>query len=225
MGLFSNILDAFRSEAPKTKSTNECKTELNETQTTNPPMAFSNPKSLAKWIQETVVEVWSIEEDYSLAPNEDVRQSKNITFEQVERLAREESVLRLVGAMLFIKDRFDDKFFLAYFSIAYKLLASYRYSKQIPDTEELNETRAALEDYLNQWGDDTDNGLKTQELYLNRIYHDRADRFAMLQAEIGLRAITHPMQIYELVQDAYCKETTGLSFEELTAVSDEVEKP
>ena len=64
---------------------------------------FESPSMLAAWVDEFIVRSSSVEDDFNLAPDEDVRDSLNITYEQVERLAREEGLLRAVGACFLIK--------------------------------------------------------------------------------------------------------------------------
>ena len=69
-----------------------------------------------------------------MAPDEEARKSLNITHEQVERSAREEGLLRAVGAGFLIKQYYDDSFFLKFIASIYKPVAKYMYSESTGTT-------------------------------------------------------------------------------------------
>lgn len=155
---------------------------------------FESPSELAAWVDEFVTQSSSVEDDFSMAPDEDARENLNITYEQIERLAREEGLLRIVGASFLIKQYYDDSFYLKYFSAIYKAVAIHMYSDPTPD--EIRETRNALESYVNFIANPEDEELKEfQKQYLRRIYDDNDNFYKLMLAALDLWQLIQALQL------------------------------
>ncbi|MDR9766441.1 hypothetical protein RJP56_10295 [Shewanella baltica] len=184
---------------------------------------FESPSMLAAWVDEFIVRSSSVEDDFNLAPDEDVRDSLNITYEQVERLAREEGLLRAVGACFLIKQYYDDSFYLKYFSAIYKSVAMHMYSEPTPD--EIRDTRDALESYVNFIVNPEDEELKEfKRQYLYRIYDDNNNFCKLMLAGIGSLPIYTALATFELMRDAYYKVTQGIPYESAKLIVEAMEK-
>ncbi|WP_066016581.1 hypothetical protein [Endozoicomonas atrinae] len=184
---------------------------------------FSSPSKLATWVDEYVIRSSSVEDDFDMAPDEDARESLKITCEQVERLAREEGLLRAVGASYLIKQYYDDSFYLKYFSAIYKSIAIHMYSE--PNPEEISDTRNALETYVSSLANPEDDELKEfQKQYLRRVYDDNDNFYKLMLGGIGTLAINTSLNTFEVMRDAYYKVTQGMSYESAKLIAEAVEK-
>ena len=178
---------------------------------------FESPALLAKWVHKNLVAAWPIEDDYGLASDAETLQSQSITSDEVERLAREESLLRVVGVLLFVRQTYPNEFYQCFFSDIYKPLTTYRYAEPSPAKQRLEETRDALDQYINCWeADKSEGGVEqVQKLYVQRIYQDDERCLSMYTAGIGTHGINRIMATHIVFRDAHCKVTTGVSYEQL----------
>jgi hypothetical protein len=158
-----------------------------------------------------------------MAPDEDARENLNITYVQVERLAREEGMLRAVGASFLVKQYYDDSFYLKYFSLIYKAVAIHMYSD--PTSDEISDTRNALESYVNFLANPEDEDLKEfQKQYLRRIYDDNDNFYKLMLGGIGSLAINSSLSTFEVMRDAYYKVTQGMPYESAKLIAKAMEK-
>lgn len=184
---------------------------------------FQSPSLLAGWVEKFVIQSSSVEDDFDIAPDEATREGLNITYEQVERLAREEGLLRAVGASFLVKQYYDDSFYLKYFSSIYKAVATHMYTD--PRPEDISDTREALEIYVNSMADPEDKELKDfQKLYLRRIYDDNDNFYKLMLGGIGSLAINTSLSTFEAMRDAYFKITQGMSYESAKLIMEAMDK-
>ncbi|QOJ23494.1 MAG: hypothetical protein HRU78_07400 [Gammaproteobacteria bacterium] len=184
---------------------------------------FQSPTLLAEWVEKFVIQSSSIEDDFNMAPDEAARKSLNITHEQVERLAREEGLLRAVGASFLVKQYYDDSFYLKYFSSIYKVVATHMYID--PRPEDISDTRKALETYVNSIANPEDEELKEfQKLYLHRIYGDNDNFYKLMLGGIGSLAINTSLSTFEAMRDAYFKVIQGMPYESAKLIKEAMDK-
>jgi len=184
---------------------------------------FQSPDLLAQWVMKYVVKIYSVEDDFSHAPDDEARQNLNITYEQIERLAREEAILRAVGASFFIKQNYDDQFYIRYFSNLYKPIAGHMYGE--PTKEQISDTRDALEGYINSIANEEDDelrGFSTQ--YMRRVYDDNENYLKMMLSGIPNLAIDSSLNVFEAMRDAYYKVTQGMSYESAVKIAEALEQ-
>ena len=184
---------------------------------------FKSPSLLADWVIKYTVHIFSVEDDFRHAPDDEIRDDLNITYEQVERLAREESILRAAGASYCIKLYYDDQFYLKYFSKLYTPVAEHIYGE--PTKEQIIDTRDALEVYISSIADEEDEDLKAfSTQYMRRIYDDNDNYFKMKFAGIPSLAIDSSLTIFEAVCDACCRVTQGMPYESAVKLAEALEQ-
>lgn len=184
---------------------------------------FQSPDFLAQWVVKYVVTIFSLEEDYRRAPDDEAAERLNITCEQIERLAREESILRAVGASAFIKKNYTGQFYNKYLLSLYEPVAEHMYGEPTP--EQVADTRDVLEAYINfiacEEGDELD-GFSSQ--YMRRIYDDNDNFLKMMLSGIPNLAISSCLNMFEAMRDAYYKVTEGMSYESAVKLVDELDR-
>ena len=184
---------------------------------------FQSPSMLSEWVIEYVVHASTVEDDFDMAPDEDARKDLNITYEQVERLAREEGLLRAVGAGFLVKQYYDDSFYLKFISSLYKPVAEHMYSE--PTQEQINNTREAIEVYINSIDDPDDEEMKEfSKQYLYRIYDDNDNFYKLMLGGIGGLAIQSSLNTFEVMRDVYFKVTKGMSYENNKVILETMDK-
>jgi len=218
MGLLSKIFGGSKSN----KTPNLGTTSRNAPDTSD-KMVFSSPSILATSIITNVVNASSVEDDFDMAPNEEARKDLNISYEQVERLAREEGLLRAVGAAYVVKQYFDDAFYLKFYSNLYKPVAVHMYST--PTSEQIEDTRNAIGDYIHAIENPENEDMKEfQKQYLQRIYDDNENYYKLFLGGIGGLAIRTTLNTFEVVRDAYFKATQGVSYESYKLIAQGMDK-
>lgn len=184
---------------------------------------FLSPSKLAEWVNTYVVRASSVEDDFDMAPDEEARNNLNITYEQVERLAREEGLLRAVGAGFLVKQYYDDSFYLKFIASLYKPVAKHMYSE--PTLEQINDTREAIDVYINSIADPNDDEMREfSKQYLHRIYDDNDNFYKLMLGGIGGLAIQSSLNAFEAMRDAYFKVTQGMSYESTKLILEAMEK-
>lgn len=184
---------------------------------------FQSPSKLSEWVIKYVVCASSVEDDFDMAPDEEARKNLNITYEQVERLAREEGLLRAVGAGFLVKQYYDDSFYLKFISFLYKPVSVHMYSE--PTQEKINDTREAIEVYINSIADPNDDEMKEfSRQYLRRIYDDNDNFYKLMLGGIGGLAIQSSLNTFEVMRDSYFKVTQGMSYESTKLITEAMEK-
>jgi hypothetical protein len=169
---------------------------------------FESPPLLANWVFLYAVNIFSIEDDFRHAPSNEVKDNLNITNEQIERLVREESILRAVGASFFVKQKYDSEFYNKYFSHLYTPVAIRIYSK--PNNDQVTDTKESLEQYINFISNEEDKELRAfSQKYITRIYHDNDNYIKMLASDIPNLAISSSLAIYKAMGNAYHKVKQG----------------
>lgn len=184
---------------------------------------FQSPSMLAAWVEKYVIRVSTVEDDFRMAPDEDSRRKLNITHEQVERLAREEGLLRAVGASYLVKQYYDDAFYLKFFSLIYAAAARHMYSD--PSSDEISDTRSALEMYVCSIANPEDETLREfQKQYLQRIYDDNENFYKLMLGGIASLAIQTSLSTFEAMRDSYFRVTQGIPYESAKLIAEAMEK-
>lgn len=182
---------------------------------------FASPTELAAWVVVAIVRSTSAQDDLEMAPEDETRKSLKITFEQVERLAREQGMLRAVGGAIFVKQFYGDSFYLKFVSALYQPVAEHMYGD--PTSIQISDTRDALDKYVSAVNDpDGDGMMPFHRLYLDRLYHDNENYTRLLIAGIGNTAANIVFGVYELVRNEYFQATQGLSYENYEAIANAI---
>jgi hypothetical protein len=167
---------------------------------------FKSPPLLANWVFLYAVNIFSVEDDFRHSPSRTIREKLNITREQIERLAREESILRAVGASFFVMQNYDSEFYNKYFSHLYTPIAIRIYGK--PTNDQVTDIKESLEEYIKCISNEKDKEHKAfSQKYISRIYHDNDNYIKMLASDIPNLAISSSFAIYEAIRSAHHKIT------------------
>lgn len=174
---------------------------------------FQSPQLLAAWVSRFVIEAISIEQDYKLLPDEQARRNLKITLDQVERCAREYSLLRATGVCFWVKQAYTNDFYLLFLKHVARHLLDHAGNHAGEAMETPSEVANAIDAYIDALSaKDVDRCALT---YLRRVYDDSEKFYTLLQSGIGFIAQDFIETSYVAFRDAYCKVTRGLSFEEL----------
>lgn len=181
---------------------------------------FQSPKLLVAWVTEHFLDGIPLENDYDLLPDAESRQRLEISPEQRDRCLREYSVLRLAGVSLFVKQNYEDRFWLVFTDHA--LVGLLRHVQTAPIQIDQAELRQALEQYVAAGAAGDPDEIST--LYMRRVYDDNPNYIRMKVTGIGMLANDTLLSTYDVFRDAYCKVMHGLSYETLKALNSAVEK-
>ncbi|WAG77697.1 hypothetical protein LMK08_20370 [Metapseudomonas furukawaii] len=168
---------------------------------------ISDPSKLADWVEHYFLKPRKWQDDLELLPDEDQQIAFSISFDEKERMAKEHSVLRIVGVLMFMRQVEDE-------SYCEKLL-SYLASKLASAIEEpRSQIGQALTDYLHPCvaGEDA----KVASIYIQRI-HDGNPNYLRLKlsgvANLGPKFIA---EAFDIFRDSYYQLRTGYTFAEAT---------
>lgn len=181
---------------------------------------FRSPSLLASWVNQYLLEALPLEGNYSLLPNEESRREFNITYEQRERYIREIPILRVAGLCLFVRQHYDDAFYVAFSAYLYPHLVKYLSS----DSYAINigQIAEAVEAYIDAASKGDNKKISLQ--YMRRVYDD-SDHFVKLTvAGVGALAIDWFATGYEVFRDAYYKVTQGMSYESVRLITEAMHK-
>ncbi|MBK9131020.1 MAG: hypothetical protein IPM20_05185 [Gammaproteobacteria bacterium] len=204
--------------------TSEASSVDTSTQTSSEPSekeVFKSPVLLAEWVNKYLLEAFPLEDNYEHLPDEESRKELNITYEQRERYIREIPILRISGVSLFIKQYYNDEFWLKFSKAIYPFLYRHLHSDNYTD-EQLTLLANAVEKYVScaEDGDEKETSLH----YMRRVYDD-SDNFVKLLADgVGYLSVQWLMDAYEIFRDAYCTVTQGMSYESCKTILEAMEK-
>jgi hypothetical protein len=71
--------------------------------------AFEDATLFADWVDEYLIRSMPWRNDFDILPDEAAQRDLNITFEQRERLVKEHSVLRIVGVLVLVHERYGNE--------------------------------------------------------------------------------------------------------------------
>ncbi|QCY09846.1 hypothetical protein [Pseudomonas sp. MPC6] len=177
---------------------------------------FTDPTLLASWINEHYLESMPLSQDYDLLPNAEARADLEISVAQRDKCLREYSVLRISGASLFVKQHYEDAFWLQFTDqISVYLLKHIQTANFETSTAAVRE---AIEQYVLA-GDAQDPELISTS-YLQRVYDDNPNYIRMKVGGLGMLANDAILSSYDVLRDAYCNVMHGMSYEALKSIDD-----
>lgn len=181
---------------------------------------FKSPALLASWVNRHILEGMPLEGNYALLPDEESRKALNITYEQRERYIREISVLRIAGISLFIKQHYDDAFWLTFSQSLYPLLVKYLNSDSYSTTA--GEVAGAVECYVDATVEKDDKQMSLQ--YLHRVYDDSDHFYKLMLGGVSSLAVDWLVESYEIFRNAHCQVTQGMSYDSFKIITETMEK-
>lgn len=180
---------------------------------------FEDPTLLASWINKHYLESMPLSRDYDLLPDAEARAGLDISAAQRDRCLREHSVLRISGTSLFVKQYYEDAFWLQFTD-----QISVYLCKHI-QTDHFETSTAAVREAIEQYvlaGEAQDADLISTN-YMRRIYDDNPNYLRMKLSGIGMSANDTILSSYDVLRDAYCSIMHGMSYEALKNSVQQVE--
>lgn len=157
---------------------------------------FESPSKLAKWFQDSVLDQLPWRDNLSMLPNEAALVNLEITFEQRERLAKEHSVLRVVGALVMSRLYFGN---VHYQSLLSDLTSRTANAMELADGMRY-ELGQALDEYARNF---TDLEMeKVARSYVRRLYDDNPNYLRILNGGIGNLAVRTILGSYDAMREA-----------------------
>ena len=212
MGLFSKLFGQDKNDAIPTQASPAERA---------PPLVSSTmretlktPELLAPWLYKYIINCYPIDDDYEIAPDAEIKESLGITDEQIDRLAREQSVLRLAGALYFVRESFPHSSFLKTLHLCSPLLAGYMYSTEAPLEAQKDEALDALARYIVNWEEEEDQEHPIiQYGYIQRVFHDHPQKNNFCDAGFGKVAPNTIKRTELLFGEVYCQTINHDSYE------------
>jgi len=204
--------------------TSEASSVDTSTQTSSEPSGnevFKSPVLLAEWVNKYLLEALPLEDNYKYLPDEESRKELNITYEQRERYIREIPILRISGVSLFIKQYYNDEFWLKFSKAIYPFLYRHLYSDNHTD-EQLTLLANAVEKYVSfvEDGDEKETSLH----YMHRVYDDSDNFVKLLAGGVGYLSVEWLMEPYKVFRNAYFTVAQGMSYESCKTILEAMEK-
>jgi hypothetical protein len=210
------FFDRFLPKKPKANAEHGTEPQHAETPTPDEKESFQSPIPLAHWVNRWYLKAMPLEEDFSQLPDEETRRSLNITYEQRERFVREIPLLRLAGISSFVRQHYDDQFWLKYSSAIYPYLTKHIHSDNY-SPEKLSEIAGAVEAYVDASSEKDEK--KMSSLYMHRIYDDSDSFVRLTMAGVGTLAVDWWEIGYTTFRDAYCRVIEGMPYESLKVLT------
>ncbi|WP_371367559.1 hypothetical protein ACA097_27830 [Pseudomonas sp. QL9] len=166
---------------------------------------LADPAALADWVGQHFLKSRPWQNNLELLPDTSAQEALDITFAEKERFAKENSVLRIVGVLMFMQQiesqDYSEKF-LSY--LAGELAAAIN--------EPRLEVGQALTDYLRLCvaGDDA----RVATLYLERIHGQNPNYLRMKISGVGSTGPSTIADTYDIFRDAYWQFRTGYTYAE-----------
>jgi hypothetical protein len=169
---------------------------------------FEDATLFTDWVDEYLIRSMPWRNDFDVLPDEAAQRNLNITFEQRERLVKEHSVLRIVGALVLVHERYGSERYQGMLSdIAGRLAGALEFDE--PNAK--GTLGHALDDYAR--GAMAGDFKALSILYMRRVYDDSDHYIRMLHAGIGKTAVIEISSSYEVIRDHYFKTVVGHSYE------------
>jgi hypothetical protein len=182
---------------------------------------FQSAELLAGWTNRYFLEAIPLEDNYQLLPDDESRKDLNITYEQRERYIREIPILKIAGVSLFVKQYYDDDFWLQFSRAVYPMLYRHLFGEDFTK-EQLTELAIAIEKYVS-YADDGDE-KETSLHYMHRLYDDSDNFMKLLAGGVGYVSVQWLMDTYEIFRDAYFTVTQGMSYESYKTTLEAMDK-
>lgn len=167
---------------------------------------ISDPSKLADWVEQYFLKSRKWQDDLELLPDEDEQIALNISFDERERMAKEHSVLRIVGVLMFMRQVESEPF-------CEKLLSYFASNLALAIEEPRSPIGEALTDYLRACltGEDA----KVASIYMQRVHDSNPNYLRMKLSGIGDLGPSFIADAYDIFGDAYYQLRTGHTFAEV----------
>lgn len=169
---------------------------------------FGETTLFTDWVDEYLIRNMPWRNDFHVLPDEAAQRDLNITFDQRERLVKEHSVLRIVGVLVLVHEKYGNERYQATLNgLAGRLAGALEFDE--PNAR--STLGQALDDYSRSTiaGDSKAMSI----LYLRRVYDDSDHYIRMLHAGVGQTAVIEISSSYDVIRDHYFNIVVGHSYE------------
>jgi hypothetical protein len=181
---------------------------------------FTDPTLLASWINEHFLESMPLSLDYDLLPNAEARADLEISVAQRDKCLREYSVLRISGVSLFVKQYYEDTFWLQFTDQISVYLFKHIQSAHFETST--SAVREAVEQYVLAGEAQDPDAISTS--YMQRVYDDNPNYLRMRLGGLGMLASDTLLSSYDVLRDAYCSVMHGMSYEAFKALNHAIQQ-
>lgn len=179
--------------------------------------AFADAELFTEWVDEYLIRAMPWRSDFDVLPDEEIQRDLNITFLQRERLVKEHSVLRLVGVLVFVRERYGDGRYQAMLNDIAARLAN---ALELEAADAKGTLGQALDDYSSGFAADDSKTLAV--LYMRRVYEDSDHYLRILHAGVGQTAVIEISGSYEVIWGHYFEVVVGHRYETEVLLKDAI---
>lgn len=173
-----------------------------------------NPAKFAEWVYESCIRDIKPELDLELCPTHEECERLQISHEQKEACRREYSLMRALGACMFVGRNLPPVYYKVFKSEICAATAAKMYG--IPTEGRVNEISSAIDRYIEDLGSDSRSSFSLT--YLDRVYQGNPNQMGMYAVGIFQIPFQQLMFAFEAVRDAYCQFKTGFPFKATEAL-------
>ena len=187
--------------------------ETEEMRAANTVLA-DDPICFAEWVLRYTLEVIDPDSDLELCPSEEQCQRLEITLEQREACRREFSVMRALGACMFVGRNLSPTYYAAFKREICAAAAGLLYG--VPTESRIQEVSTAIDKYFEDLGEKSSTAFSLT--YLDRVYAGNANQTGMFAVGLFQIPLQVAMAVFEAVRDGYCQLKFSLPFKALEAL-------
>lgn len=169
---------------------------------------FEDAAMFTDWVDEYLIKRMPWRNDFNMLPDESTQRNLNITFEQRERLVKEHSVLRIVGVLVLVHEKYGNE---RYQWMLNEMAGRLAGALEFDEPNARGTLGQALDDYARSTMAGDSKTLSI--LYMRRVYDDSDHYVRMLHAGVGKTAVIEISGNYEVIRDQYFKGVVGHSYE------------
>jgi hypothetical protein len=149
-----------------------------------------------------------------LCPTDEQCERLQITEEQREACGREYSLVRALGACMFVGRNLPPAYYGVFKSEICAATPAKMYG--IPTEGRINEISSAIDRYIEDLSSDSQTSFSLT--YLDRVYQGNPNQMGMYAVGISQIPFQQLMFTFEAVRDAYCQLKIGLPFKAIEAL-------
>lgn len=173
-----------------------------------------DPVRFADWVSRYALRVVEPDGDLDLCPSEEQCQRLQITAEQRDACRREFSVMRALGACMFVGRNLPTAYYATFKREICAACAGMLYG--IPTEGRINELSAIIDGYIDALGEDSSTAFSLN--YLDRVYAGNPNEAGLFAVGIFQIPLQQAMDVFEAVQDGYCLLKFDLPFKAVEAL-------
>lgn len=179
-----------------------------------------DPVQFAEWVGRYALQAVDPDKDLELCPSEEQCQRLQITPEQREACRREFSVMRALGACMFVGRNLPHSYYGTFKREICAATTGILWG--IPTDGRISEISSAIDSYIEALEKESSTAFSLA--YLDRVYAGNPHEAGLFAGGIFQIPLQRAMAVFEAVQDGYCRLKFGVPFKALEALQKIAEK-